>query len=181
MTLHPDQYFMDVALRAAVQAGHAGDVPIGAVVVHEGEIVAIASNRREQDQDPTAHAEIIVLGQAGRTLGSWRLNDCTLYVTLEPCPMCMGAAINARVGRLVFACRDPKAGAAVSLYQLGHDERLNHRMILTEGVWRAAASRMLTGFFASLRSGERVIPAIDHDVHPLDRVDDVPPAEAPAG
>ena len=155
---------MDIALRAAVEAGHAGDVPIGAVVAHEGEVVAVAANRREQDQDPTAHAEIIALGQAGRALGSWRLNDCTLYVTLEPCPMCMGAAINARVGRLVFACRDPKAGAAVSLYQLGHDGRLNHRIILTEGVRRVAASRMLTGFFASLRTGARTIPSIEAEV-----------------
>ena len=153
---------MDIALRAAVEAGHAGDVPIGAVVVHEGEIVAVAANRREQDQDPTAHAEIMALQSAGRALGSWRLNDCTLYVTLEPCPMCMGAAINARVSRLVFACRDPKAGAAVSLFQLGHDERLNHRIILTEGVRQAAASQMLSGFFASLRTGERVVPEIPH-------------------
>lgn len=164
MTLLSDEHYMDLALRAAVEAGHAGDVPIGAVLVHEGEIVAITSNRREQDQDPTAHAEIMALAQAGRSLGSWRLNDCTLYVTLEPCPMCMGAAINARVGRLVFACRDPKAGAAVSLYQLGHDERLNHRIILTEGVRRAAASRILSGFFASLRTGDRVVPPIEH--HP---------------
>ena len=114
-----------------------------------------------------------MLGQAGRALGSWRLNDCTLYVTLEPCPMCMGAAINARIGRLVFACRDPKAGAAVSVYQLGHDERLNHRMILTEGVRGTAASRMLTGFIASLRSGERTIPEIDHEV-------EAPLTDAPA-
>ena len=154
-----DDSYMDFALRAAIEAGHAGDVPIGAVVVHEGEIVAIAANRREQDQDPTGHAEILALRQAGRALGAWRLNDCTLYVTLEPCPMCMGAAINARLGRLVFACRDPKAGAAVSLYQLGHDDRLNHRLILTEGVRRQQASGLLSGFFASLRQGERIVAA----------------------
>ncbi len=156
-----DHDFMDVALRAAVEAGHAGDVPIGAVVVHENEIVAITSNRREQDQNPIAHAEILALAEAGRTLGSWRLNDCTLYVTLEPCPMCMGAAINARVGRLVFACRDPKAGAAVSLYQLGQDERLNHRLITTEGVRREQASALLSGFFQSLRQGERLVSLVD--------------------
>lgn len=153
----PDEHYMDMALQAAVTAGLAGDVPIGAVVVHEGEVIAVASNRREQDHDPTAHAEILALQQAGRALGSWRLTDCTLYVTLEPCPMCMGAAINARVSRLVFACRDQKAGSAVSLYQLGNDDRLNHRMIITEGVRRAPASTMLSGFFASLRQGERQV------------------------
>jgi tRNA(adenine34) deaminase len=157
MLLH-DHDYMDMALRAALEAGRAGDVPIGAVVVHEGEIVAIAANRREQDQDPTAHAEILALQEAGRRLGSWRLTDCTLFVTLEPCPMCMGAAINARLSRLVFACRDQKAGAAVTLFQLGNDPRLNHRLIVTEGVRRHQASALLTGFFASLRAGEREVP-----------------------
>ncbi len=150
-----DDICMQLALEAAEEAGRAGDVPIGAVVAHEGEIVAVAANRRERDRDPTAHAEILALREAGRKLGTWRLVDCTLYVTLEPCPMCMGATVNARVGRLVFACRDPKAGAAVSLYQLGHDERLNHRMIVTEGVCREPASAMLSGFFASLRGADR--------------------------
>ena len=158
-----DAAFMDVALQAALEAGRAGEVPIGAVIAHEGEVLCIAANRRERDHDPTAHAEILALQQAGRQLGSWRLGDCTLYVTLEPCPMCMGAALNARVGRLVFACRDPKAGAAVSLYQLGSDERLNHRLILTEGVRRQEASALLSGFFADLRgkdgSGDRAGPS----------------------
>ena len=146
---------MDLALRAAAEAGHAGDVPIGAVVVHEGDVVAVAGNRREQDQDPTAHAEILALRQAGLTLGSWRLTECTLYVTLEPCPMCIGACVNARLGRLVYACRDPKAGAAASLYQIGSDDRLNHRLVMTEGVERERASELLRTFFASLRNGER--------------------------
>lgn len=149
-----DVDFMDLALRIAADAGTRGEVPIGAVVVHEGDVVSVAANRRERDQDPTAHAEVLALREAGRVLGSWRLNDCTLYVTLEPCPMCMGAAINARLGRLAFACRDPKAGAAVSLYALGHDERLNHRMIVSEGVRRDQASQLLTGFFAALRRPE---------------------------
>jgi len=148
-----DSEFMDIALRTAADAGRHGEVPIGAVVVHEGEVVCAAANRRERDQDPTAHAEILALRDAGRLLGSWRLNDCTLYVTLEPCPMCMGAALNARLGRLVFACRDPKAGAAVSLYALGHDERLNHRMTVSEGVLRDRASAQLSAFFAGLRKG----------------------------
>jgi tRNA(Arg) A34 adenosine deaminase TadA len=150
--MHDDLHFMALALREAEAAGRCGEVPIGAVVVHEGEVVAIARNRRELDQDPTAHAEILALREAGRVIGTWRLHACTLYVTLEPCPMCMGAALNARVGRLVFAARDPKAGAAVSLYQLGHDERLNHRLILTEGVRRDEASRLLSEFFAALRN-----------------------------
>ncbi|MBM4343802.1 MAG: nucleoside deaminase [Deltaproteobacteria bacterium] len=152
--LADDGDYMDLALRIAEDAGTQGEVPIGAVVVHEGEVVAFAANRRERDQDPTAHAEILALRQAGQRLGSWRLNDCTLYVTLEPCPMCMGAAINARLGRLAFACRDPKAGAAVSLYALGHDDRLNHRMIVSEGVRRDPASRLLSQFFAALRAGD---------------------------
>lgn len=158
--LRHDSEYMDVALAAALEAGHAGDVPIGAVLVHEGEVIAIAANRREQDQDPTAHAEILVLQEAGRRLGTWRLTDCTLYVTLEPCPMCMGAAVGARIDRLVFACRDPKAGAAVSLYQLGNDARLNHRLIVTEGVRREKASGLLSGFFASLRAGGREVPLV---------------------
>ncbi len=153
----PDEHYMDLALEAAAAAGLAGDVPIGAVLVHEGEVLAIAGNRREQDDDPTAHAEILVLREAGARLGSWRLCDCTLYVTLEPCPMCMGAAINARVSRLCFATRDPKAGAAVSCYHLGTDERLNHRMLITEGVRGWEASEMLSRFFASLRAGSREI------------------------
>ena len=152
-----DEHYMDIALRAAAEAGQAGDVPIGAVVVHEDEVVAVAGNRREQDQDPTAHAEILAMRRAGRRLDSWRLNECTLYVTLEPCPMCMGACINARIGRLVFACRDPKAGAAASLFQLASDARLNHRFVVTEGVRRQAASGMLRDFFAGLREGDRSI------------------------
>ena len=149
-----------MALRAAVAAGEAGDVPIGAVIVHEGEVVAVAANRREQDHDPCAHAEVLALREAGHRLGAWRLTGCTLYVTLEPCPMCMGAAVSARIERLVFACRDPKAGAAVTLYELGNDPRLNHRLIVTEGVRRQQASTLLSGFFASLRAGDRSVPSV---------------------
>lgn len=157
MVARSDETWMDMALAAAAAAGHAGDVPIGAVLVHEDELIAVAGNRREQDADPTAHAEILVLREGGRRLHSWRLQDCTLYVTLEPCPMCMGAAINARVSRLVFATRDPKAGAAVSCYHLGTDDRLNHRLLVTEGVRAQPASEMLSRFFASLRVGEREV------------------------
>ena len=149
-----DEEYMAIALRAAAEAGRAGDVPIGAVVVHEDEVVAVAGNRREQDQDPTAHAEILALRQAGRRLSSWRLNDCVLYITLQPCPQRLGACINARIGRLVFACRDPKSGAASSHFQPASDDRLNHRFVVTEGVRRQEASRMLSEFFANLRGGE---------------------------
>jgi tRNA(adenine34) deaminase len=152
-----DENYMDLALEAAAAAGRAGDVPIGAVLVHEGEVIAVAGNRREQDCDPTAHAEILALRAGGSRLHSWRLNECTLYVTLEPCPMCMGAVINGRVGRLVFATRDPKAGAAVSCYHLGTDELLNHRVVITEGVRTWEASEMLSRFFASLRAGSREV------------------------
>jgi tRNA(adenine34) deaminase len=155
--LASDERYMDIALEAAAAAGRAGDVPIGAVLVHEGEVIAVAGNRREQDCDPTAHAEILVLRAGGTRLHSWRLNECTLYVTLEPCPMCMGAVINGRIGRLVFATRDPKAGAAVSCYHLGTDERLNHRVVITEGVRAWEASEMLSRFFASLRAGFREV------------------------
>lgn len=165
--LRDDAEFMDLALRVAADSGRFGEVPIGAVVAHEGEVVAIAANRRERDQDPTAHAEVLALREAGKALGSWRLNECTLYVTLEPCPMCMGAVINARLGRLVFACRDPKAGAAVSLYALGCDERLNHRLIVTEGVRREPASTLLSQFFARLRtSGRREEDGQDENASP---------------
>lgn len=153
--MHDDAAYMDLALRLAVEAGGQGEVPIGAVLVHEGDVIAASANRRERDQDPTGHAEILALRQAGHALGSWRLNECTLYVTLEPCPMCMGAVINARLSRLVFACRDPKAGAAVSLYTLGNDDRLNHRLIVSEGVRRAESSQLLSSFFAALRTGNR--------------------------
>ncbi len=155
-----DEYFMDRALQAAAEAGSLGEVPIGAVLVHEGEIVAVTGNRRERDHDPTAHAEVLALRIGGRVLGTWRLMECTLYVTLEPCPMCMGACINGRLGRLVFACRDQKAGAAVSCYQMGTDDRLNHHIVITEGVRKQAASRVLSSFFASLRTRSRQI-AID--------------------
>lgn len=153
--MRDDAAYMDLALRLAVEAGGQGEVPIGAVLVHEGDVIAASANRRERDQDPTGHAEILALRQAGHALGSWRLNECTMFVTLEPCPMCMGAVINARLGRLVFACRDPKAGAAVSLYTLGNDDRLNHRLIVSEGVRRAESSQLLSSFFAALRTGNR--------------------------
>jgi len=150
---HPidDAMFMAEALQLAREAGDSGEVPIGALVVSEGHVVGRGANRRERDHSPTSHAEVLAIEEAARTLGSWRLVDCTLYVTLEPCVMCMGAAINARVPRLVFATRDAKGGAAASLYALGNDARLNHRLVVTEGVLETEASKLLSDFFAALR------------------------------
>jgi tRNA(adenine34) deaminase len=147
----PHDRWMRLALEEARAAAAEDEVPVGAIVVAGGRVVGSGHNQREQLADPTAHAEMIAITQAAATLGSWRLEGCTLYVTLEPCPMCMGACVNARLGRLVFACRDPKAGAAVSVLQLGQHDRLNHRMVVTEGVRRAEASELLSGFFESLR------------------------------
>jgi len=129
-----------------------GDVPIGAVVLREGEVVAERHNERELSGDPTAHAEILALRDAAAALGRWRLDDCTLVVTLEPCPMCAGAALNARVGRVVFGAADPKAGATGSLYFLASDPRLNHNHPVTHGVLRDECAALLADFFAERRA-----------------------------
>ena len=142
---------MDLALAEARKAGDAGDVPVGAVVIARGDVVSAAGNRREARGDPTAHAEIIALRDAARTLGTWRLPDATLYVTLEPCPMCAGALVAARVARLVFGCADPKAGACGSLYNLCADPRLNHELEVVAGVREAEASQLLSSWFARRR------------------------------
>jgi len=144
---------MELALAQARQAIEIGETPIGAVLVHENEVLAAAHNRREIDPDPTAHAEMLVLRAAAQTLGRWRLNGCTLYVTLEPCAMCAGALVLARIDRLVFGARDPKAGAVESLYRLVDDARLNHRVQVTGGVLAEACGSMLSEFFRAKRSG----------------------------
>ncbi|HPM76129.1 MAG TPA: tRNA adenosine(34) deaminase TadA [bacterium] len=148
-----DTRFMELALAQARQAIEIGETPIGAVLVHENEVLAAAHNRREIDPDPTAHAEMLVLRAAAQTLGRWRLNGCTLYVTLEPCAMCAGALVLARIDRLVFGARDPKAGAVESLYRLVDDARLNHRVQVTGGVLAEACGSMLSEFFRAKRSG----------------------------
>jgi len=143
---------MAMALAQADRAAAAGEVPVGAVVVATGgRLVGAGHNLRESAQDPTAHAEMIALRAAARTLGSWRLEDCTLYVTLEPCPMCAGGLVNARVARLCYGCDDPKAGAVRTLYRLLEDSRLNHRVIVTSGVAAAECADRLRQFFAKLR------------------------------
>ena len=142
---------MNEALKEAQAAGRAGEVPIGAVLVQADNIVARAHNQREMLNDPTAHAEMIALTQASAAAGRWRLTDMTMYVTLEPCVMCAGALVLARVGRLVYGARDPKAGACGSIYDIVSDARLNHRLPVTEGVLREEASELLQEFFRKCR------------------------------
>ncbi|MGH9115106.1 MAG: nucleoside deaminase [Acidimicrobiales bacterium] len=146
-----DHEAMGLALEQARLAGDAGEVPVGAVVVVAGDVVAAAGNLRESSGDPTAHAEIVALRQAATGAGSWRLGDATLYVTLEPCPMCAGALVAARLGRLVFAASDPKSGACGSLYNLCADPRLHHELPVTPGVREAEAAELLTTWFAGRR------------------------------
>ncbi len=145
---------MREAIAQARLAQALDEVPIGCVIVHDptDRIIAAGFNRREIDRDPTAHAEIIALRTAGQNLGDWRLSDCTLVVTLEPCPMCAGAIVNARVPRLVYGCPDPKAGAVRTLFQLCEDSRLNHRVQVTAGVLADECSTLLTDFFKAQRA-----------------------------
>ena len=146
-----DDYFMGVALREAERALEHDDVPIGAVLVHDGEVLAAAHNERELRQDPTAHAELVVLREAARALGSWRVLDSVLYVTLEPCAMCAGAIVLARVPRVVFGASDPKAGACGSVLDVLGEPRLNHRPVLTGGLRAQECAELLSAFFASRR------------------------------
>lgn len=154
-----DDFYMAAALELARQAAAAGEIPVGAVVVHHPpghapRVIGRGMNRREAQCDPSAHAEIVALREAGAALGLWRLLDCTLYVTLEPCPMCAGAIVNARVGRLVYGCTDPKAGAVETLFQICSDARLNHQVEIVGGVAAPAAAALLKEFFGS-RRGKR--------------------------
>jgi tRNA(adenine34) deaminase len=150
-----DRGFMQQALVEAETAARLGEVPIGAVVVRGCEVIGRGYNLREASNDPTTHAEMIAIRQASATLDSWRLLECTLYVTLEPCVMCMGAIILARIPRLVFACRDPRAGAVGSIYDFSRDERFNHRVEVTEGVLANECSELLSGFFQALRARKK--------------------------
>ena len=143
---------MRLALREAERALEHDDVPIGAVVVREGEVLAAAHNERELRQDPTAHAEMIALTQAANALKTWRLEKCILYVTLEPCPMCAGAIVQARLPLVVYGCTDPKAGACDTLYRITNDPRLNHRAQVVGGVLAERCSSILSEFFAAKRT-----------------------------
>ena len=142
------------AIALARQAQAIGEVPIGCVIVHDpsGNIIGRGFNRREIDRDPTAHAEILAMREAGQALGHWRLLDCTLYVTLEPCPMCAGAIVNARISRLVYGCDDPKAGAVRTLFQVCEDSRLNHRVEVVGGLMAGECASLLQDFFRAQRA-----------------------------
>jgi tRNA(adenine34) deaminase len=155
--MHPDDFYMRLALAEAAEAARVGDVPVGAVVVDAaGEVVGRGRNRREIDHDPTGHAEIFALREAAARAGSWRLSEAGIYVTLEPCPMCAGALVNARIARVVYGCDDPKAGALRSLFTLGADPRLNHRFEVVSGVMATESAEALRAFFAELRkNGEK--------------------------
>lgn len=143
---------MTIAIEAAQEAGESGDVPIGAVLLDDsGELVTTDRNRREELHDPTAHAEMLVLSARAREVGDWRLTGHTLVVTLEPCPMCAGAAVWARLDRIVYGAADPKAGAAWSLYNIPQDRRLNHRVDLVEGVLADECGQLLEDFFGDVR------------------------------
>lgn len=144
-------YFMQMALREAEQALAEDEVPVGAVIVHGDRVVAAAHNQREQLHDPTAHAEMIAITQAAEALGSWRLEGCTLYVTLEPCPMCAGAILQARIPTVVYGATDPKAGAVRSLFRLLEDPRLNHRCLIVSDVLAEPCSQILSRFFQQQR------------------------------
>jgi tRNA(adenine34) deaminase len=147
-----DDAAMAMALAEAAVAAEHGDVPVGAVVIVDGKVVAARHNERERNSDPTAHAELLALRDAAAARAGWRLVDATLVVTLEPCPMCAGAAVAARIKRLVFGAPDPKAGACGSLYNLCADPRLNHEIEVTAGVQRERVSELLSTFFASQRA-----------------------------
>ncbi len=151
-----DGEWMGRAIAIAAEAGAAGDVPVGAVIVDGGGgVVAEAQNRKQRDGDPTAHAEVLALRQAGRSRGNWHLNDCTLYVTLEPCPMCAGALIQARIGRLVYGTADPKAGAIASVLTLPTGPGSNHRFPVVAGVCEAECRAQLQAWFAERRRQHR--------------------------
>lgn len=148
-----DEKFMTAALKESEKAAAKGEIPVGCVIVLEGKIIARGHNLRESKNDPTAHAEVVALRKAGKKTGSWRLTGATVYVSCEPCPMCAGALVLARVKRVVFGCKDPKAGALESLYQVGQDQRLNHQFEVAGGMLERECRAQLSGFFKKARSG----------------------------
>ena len=146
-----DEDFMQLALAEAIKAGQLGEVPIGAILVHDGQVVESAFNLRESLQTTASHAEMLLIDKGNDMFNSWRLEDCTLYVTLEPCPMCAGAILQARIPRVVFGAYDPKAGCAGSIINLLEDDRFNHQVDLAGGVLNDACSRLITDFFKKIR------------------------------
>ncbi len=152
--LHSDAHFMHEAMRQALRAGEADEVPIGAVIVRDGRVIARAHNQVETLRDATAHAEMLAITQAESVVEDWRLNDCTLYVTKEPCPMCAGAAVHARLARVVFGCPDPRGGAAGGLLNLLQHPSLNHRCEISGGVRGEECGELLRAFFRGRRGKE---------------------------
>jgi tRNA(adenine34) deaminase len=155
MTTAPDDIrLMQLAIEQARLALQVDEIPIGCVILHEptGNVIASAYNRRHIDKDPTAHAELLAMRQAAAVLNRWQLNDCTLYVTLEPCPMCAGGLVNARIRRLVYGCTDPKGGAVQTLYTITTDPRLNHRLEVSAGLLADDCAQLLTTFFRTQRA-----------------------------
>lgn len=152
-----DVRYMQAAIGQAEIAEENGDVPIGCVIVYDGIIIAKSYNQRELLNDPTAHAEIIALTQAADYIGNWRLGGCSIFVTLEPCPMCAGALVLARLDRLVYGCADPKTGACQSLYNIVQDERLNHRLEVVSGILEQDCSQLLSGFFQKRRQENKEV------------------------
>jgi tRNA(adenine34) deaminase len=148
----PHEHFMKLALQQAVAAFELDEVPVGAVIVLDGRVIGAAHNRSIQLRDPTAHAEMMAITQAAEAIGDWRLENCTLYATLEPCPMCAGAIVQSRIPHVVFGATDPKSGAVKSVYQLLSDQRLNHRSTIVDGVMQADCGAILTEFFRQKRA-----------------------------
>jgi tRNA(adenine34) deaminase len=152
ISLQPHDHWMRFALDLARQAFEEGEVPVGTVIVHDSRIIGTGYNQREQLGDPTAHAEMIAITQAAEELGSWRLENCTLYCTLEPCPMCAGAIVQARISTVIYGATDPKAGACHTLFQITNDPRLNHRAVVLGGVMQDECRSLLQDFFAQQRA-----------------------------
>jgi len=159
--IRDDEEGMRAALREAERAAENDEVPVGCVIVHDGLVIGRGRNQVETLQDATAHAEIVAIGAASEAIGGWRLTDCTLYVTLEPCAMCAGAMVLARVGRLVYGAPDPKAGACGSVLNVIHEPRLNHRVEVTAGVLAEACGELLRRFFAAKRERPGILPMPD--------------------
>lgn len=153
--IEQDQYYMKLAIEEAQKAEAKGEVPIGAVIVHNGTVIARAHNLRETTQNAVTHAELLAIQEACQHLGSWRLEDTQLYVTLEPCPMCAGAILQSRIPRVIYGARDVKAGSVDSLYRLLNDERFNHQCDVKENVLADECGQLLTGFFRNIREAKK--------------------------
>ena len=156
LEIFPHEHFMQKAFQQAQAARELDEVPVGAIIAREGRVIGAAHNLTRQLRDPTAHAEMIAITQAAEAIGDWRLNECTLYVTLEPCPMCAGAIVNARVGTVVYGAADPKAGAVESLFTLLDDNRLNHKSEVIAGVMGSKCGNILTDFFREKRNDAEI-------------------------